>query len=482
MKKAIFTLVFTVFFFSLNAQLWIDKNYVYDSVLNITYGTATDFSGDIDTLKMDIYSPVCPQSQTNARSPLVVIIHGGAFLDGDKSEASIKTLCREFAQRGYVAASINYRLGFIADDHAWSCNYPNYSCVFAVDSAEWYRAYFRAVQDGKGALRYLINRHDLFHIDTGNVFIVGESAGAMLSLGLALMDTAIEKPQEAFAISDVSIPNSNTLSCPYNQGKTFTGSSISRPDLGSYEGNIEPSTIQFTIKGIGNMFGAMMGDLLKYHKGNTPKPAIFSYHQPCDLVVPIDSGAIFQGLSWCMTNGYNCYGIAHTPKIYGSRAISNWNNSGNYGYTIHDEFTNTEFPYNFLFGPGSCADQVNNPCHAYDNQNLRMNNLISFFAPLVSSSGICDTTTSIGNEKGIMEMELYPNPATGILQVNLNISGTYELTIYSVFGEKVFKEKIATMKNSSVYKLDLQNLNPGIYFLNIKSTEGNKVTRKFLKL
>ena len=196
MKKLLYIFLLSLLYYPVNAQQWIDKSFSYDSIMNISYGNAINFVGGIDTLKMDVYAPKCSGTNPNYKRPLIILVHGGAFLEGDKSESSIKKLCQEFAQRGYFAASINYRLGFISDDQAWSCNYPNYSCVFATDSAEWYRAYFRAVQDGKGALRYLLNRHESFQIDTNNVFITGESAGAILALGMAFMDTLAEKALE----------------------------------------------------------------------------------------------------------------------------------------------------------------------------------------------------------------------------------------------------------------------------------------------
>lgn len=481
MKKIFYLILLTLLYFPVQAQQWMDKIFSYDSTLNITYGTAINFAEGTDTLKMDVYSPICSGSNPDYKRPLILLVHGGAFLEGDKSEGSIKRLCKEFAQRGYLAASINYRLGFISDEGAWSCNYPNYSCVFATDSAEWYRAYYRAVQDGKGALRYLINRNETYKIDTNNVFIVGESAGAILALGVALLDTISEKPLETYAISYAPTPNQNALSCSYNLGKTFPNATILRPDLGSIDGDIEPSNIQYTIKGVGNMYGAMMSDLLKNHKSGVNKPAIFSYHQPCDLVVPIDSGHIFAGLSWCMTNGYNCYGIAHTPKIYGSRAISSWNTTNNYGYNIHNEFTTTEFPYNFLFGTASCADQVNNPCHAYDNANLRIGNLIQFFAPLVTTSSICDTTTSIHINKSKLNIRLYPNPTKDLLNIHFGNSGTYHLTIFNTLGQSVWAQKVKVSNNDFTKEIDLKNLKSGVYLLHLTTMNGEIFVEKFVK-
>jgi acetyl esterase/lipase len=125
---------------------------------------------------MDLYLPICESASGDSKTPLAIFIHGGSFLAGDKGETTITDLAKSFAKRGYAAASINYRMGFVNDDALNQCNFPNYSCFFAADSAEWYRAYYRSVQDGKGALRFLVNHATEYQIDPNNIFVSGESA------------------------------------------------------------------------------------------------------------------------------------------------------------------------------------------------------------------------------------------------------------------------------------------------------------------
>jgi len=467
--------VLTFFLFTtpfLFAQQWIDKKYTYDSLLNISYGSDFGFDGQVDTLEMDVYLPNCDDPSHLSRRPLILLIHGGAFIAGDKSEASIQYTCRQFAKRGYVAASINYRLGFVADDQLWNCNYPNYTCIFATDSSEWYRAYYRGVQDAKGALRYLLNRAELYRIDPSNVFVAGESAGAFISLGTALMDVNSERPPQTYAQPNVPAPNNNTGSCIYNIGANLSAQGILRPDLGGIEGSIELSSVNYTIKGVGNIFGGMFNNLLTEHVSGAIKPSIFSYHQPCDIVVSIDSAKIFWGLSWCMTNGYGCYGIANTPKAYGSRSISDLNNSQNLGYSIHNEFTATPFPYSFLFGQASCTDQTSNPCHAYDNLVLRESNMALFFSTLVSTSPVCDTAALGISVSTFPEgFTLSPNPNSGDFLLHLeNISTDSEMAVFDCFGKLIHRQYL-TENDTKIECLMM----PGIYFIEV--TSSNKITR-----
>lgn len=463
------------------SQQWVDKKYTYDSLLNVTYGTAVNFNGELETLQMDIYLPDCDDITHTSKRPLLMWIHGGAFLAGDKNDASIQALCKNFAKRGYVTASIDYRLGFIADEADWQCNYPNYSCVFATDSTEWARAYYRAVQDGKGALRYLINRHEAYRIDTNNIFVAGESAGAFTALGVGLLDTLTERPLETFALPDAALPHPNTLDCSYNQNITFNGDAIPRPDLGGIDGEIEPTNINYRIKGIGNMYGAMRSDLLKVIPTNKTKPAIYSFHRPCDLIVPIDSNFVYWGLNWCFTNGYNCLGIANNEMmLYGSRAFSNWNTTNGYGYTIQDEFPNVNFPFNFLFGEGSCLDQVNNPCHAYDNKALRENNLAVFFSDKITTHLICDTALiSSLQEINFDETSIYPNPVSSILKLEgKRIHELKSVVLFNSLGRKIYAK---TVNKEEEILIDISNFSKGLYILHLKNNNGAIKNFKFIK-
>jgi hypothetical protein len=223
--------------------------------------------------------------------------------------------------------------------------------------------------------------------------------------------------------------------------------------------------------------------LLQYHKAGSPKPAIYSFHQPCDIVVPIDSARVYWGLSWCMTNGYNCFGIANTPKVYGSRVMSNWNTNNNYGYTIHNEFTTLNFPYQFLFVPGSCADQVNNPCHAYDNVTTRQTNLANFFAPIITTNPICDTMLFTGapDEIGFgRSVKLYPNPVNGSAQLTIETAYFAGATVkvLDLRGNVVIATQPLRAKTTT---LGLGNLAAGMYVLVLQDASGGTVTRKLVK-
>jgi Esterase/lipase len=61
------------------------------------------------TLEMDIYTPAGAPDTTR---PLLLMMHGGSFFIGNKAEPGQAGWCRYFASLGYVAVSIDYRLGY----------------------------------------------------------------------------------------------------------------------------------------------------------------------------------------------------------------------------------------------------------------------------------------------------------------------------------------------------------------------------------
>ena len=114
------------------------------------------------TLEMDIYTPDRDEA---GKRPLLLMMHGGSFFIGNKEEPGQAGWCRYFASLGYVAASINYRLGFRAL------------------KKEIRQAELRALEDADAALEYLLGREDL-RIDPERIFVAGTSAGAITALNL----------------------------------------------------------------------------------------------------------------------------------------------------------------------------------------------------------------------------------------------------------------------------------------------------------
>jgi acetyl esterase/lipase len=86
--------------------------------------------------------------------PLLVWIHGGAYMGGDKGENH--AIWEDLMALGYAVATINYRL---SSDARWPAQ----------------------ITDCKAAIRYLRARADEYHLDPGRIAVWGSSAGGHLA-------------------------------------------------------------------------------------------------------------------------------------------------------------------------------------------------------------------------------------------------------------------------------------------------------------
>lgn len=110
------------------------------------------------TEKLDLYLPA-PRAEDAPLSPALVWIHGGGWTKGTKSEARAVEICTTLAEAGYVAVSIDYRLG----EGAWPQN----------------------LLDCKNAVRFLRAKASEFGIDPNRIAVAGGSAGGHLALMVA---------------------------------------------------------------------------------------------------------------------------------------------------------------------------------------------------------------------------------------------------------------------------------------------------------
>ena len=109
----------------------------YDTYIDSLRSKYQLVTKDID-LFMDVYYL---GDDTVSKRPLVILLHGGAFLFGDKGGSFMRHLAQHYATRGFVVASVNYRLG---------CSFVGLHTIR--------RTIYRAVQDAGKAAHFLIPR------------------------------------------------------------------------------------------------------------------------------------------------------------------------------------------------------------------------------------------------------------------------------------------------------------------------------------
>ena len=125
-------------------------------------------SGEID-LMLDLYQTVGPPELR----PALVFVHGGGFEICDKADLPDSTFAEQYASRGYVVASINYRM---KDDD------PTFE-TGPWDNTGWMaRAISAAINDADKAVRWMRQNASTYNVDPSRIALAGGSAGAITSL------------------------------------------------------------------------------------------------------------------------------------------------------------------------------------------------------------------------------------------------------------------------------------------------------------
>jgi len=434
-----------------------------------------------------------PENDTLSHRPLVIMIHGGAFVSGNKENQDMMEFCKLFAQKGYVAATIDYRLG-----------------MNPTSSKSGERAVYRALQDCRAAVRYFKHNSEDFHIDTNNIFLIGSSAGAFMALFNLFMNEESERPASSFAINN------------------FPPNLDNGPDLGkldAIETNLKNSAYP---KGIVSLWGALKDTLLI--KSGDYGQNVFLVHGTADNIVPFDVG--------------NPFGYSVFPPTYGSNPINkrlnklnfetetyfvpneghefygvlngNWNPSPNsYWDTINTKITNffhkihkplADFSFeNFDtevhftdksidaakwewdFGDSSIGNEQN-PIHEY-----KSNGIYRVTLTIKNSIDSWDTVSAnleviaVGVEKNSIpnSFELsqnYPNPFNPSTTIKFSIPTVtnVSLKIYDILGNEV-ANLVNEKKDAGEYEFNFNasNLASGIYFYKLQAGSFSQ-TKKLL--
>lgn len=136
----------------------------------LAYGSALNpWSGQVETLRLDAYAP---QGDVAPARPAVVVVHGGGFVGGSRAAPQIVSLAERFAQRGYVAVSISYRLA------------PSSAVVLANPEP----VIEDAMEDFKAAVRFLRSMAGPWRIDGNRIAATGSSAGGFTVLAGAYLE------------------------------------------------------------------------------------------------------------------------------------------------------------------------------------------------------------------------------------------------------------------------------------------------------
>ena len=380
---------------------------------NVIYGQNIDINGNTQILLMDVYEPT---GDVAVKRPLIVFAHGGAFVVGSKTDSYCVDICTAFAKRGYVAVSIEYRMGM---------GFPITAQVF--ETTIW-----RAMQDMKAAIRFF--RKDAattntYKIDPNYIFGGGASAGGITAVQVGYLDKS----------SEVPIAIDTTI-------------------LGGLEGNSGSSGYSSYVNAIINYCGAVM-DTSFILPGDKP---MITAQGDMDEIVPYCSDMIKDliGIPIMPMHGGGAMNIRayhiglqnpiHT--FYGQNHISP-STGANLDTTIL-------LTSDFLFQQLGCSPVNTIP---YTNKPTCPGSPPP--PPPTATSELIFSDENIN---------LFPNPSRGEFQISSTKFQVEGVEVYDVLGN-IIAEKIL---NSKFGTLNL-NIASGIYTVKISSGE-NSVMKKLI--
>ena len=457
-------------------------------------------------LKMDVYEP---QGDSETSRPLVIYLHTGSFLPilnnnkptGVKTDSAAIEMCKRFAKRGYVAASIDYRLG-------WQNAAPEEE----LRAGSFMQAVYRGMQDAKSCVRYFkkdfSENGNTYKIDTGRIVVVGEGAGGFVALAYASLNKTSELQLPRF-ISSITT------------GGLFTADSsfVQQSLLGDFEGfgglsifNTSNhagynSAIQMAV----NLGGAML-DSSWLEAGEIP---LVAFHVPNDPFVPYDGDVMRVPTTVDGDTVMYVYGsrsVIATSEALGNQAV--FNIPYNDPYTTRANQVNEGFEGLFPFikpdpatvfdgqtGPwewvnisdlqtlgtamGISSAQVNAVHQAamFTNPNINdkahamtyIDSIHGYLAPrivqVLQLPGFFNGLESLSVNH---DVALYPNPAKDFAMFRVSNGLVESVELVDMTGKSTVVPVQTQNDNCRIETSFLQN---GIYVMKVKTTQGLLIAR-----
>lgn len=142
---------------------------------NLQFGSAANplHNNAMENLFTDVFQP---NGDTCTKRPMVIMLWGGGFQGGQRQNETGD--CQNFARRGFVCATSDYRMG-----NPGAFTIPNFCGPL-----------FMSTQDTRAAIRYYKKNAALYGIDSSLIFVGGCSSGAYAAMHTAYLDRTSEIP------------------------------------------------------------------------------------------------------------------------------------------------------------------------------------------------------------------------------------------------------------------------------------------------
>lgn len=480
----------------------------------------------VTDLKMDIYQPDQMVDTEGAR-PVILLLHTGNFLPpiingsptGSKADSSIVNLAKRFAERGYVAVTMNYRGGWLPTNSD-----PE------VRRSSLLNAVYRAIHDAKQCVRTLkqdANTVNTYKINPNKIVLFGEGSGGYVSLAYLSMDK----------FSELSLPKFTWASGP-NVGQSYidTNTVGGLDGLGGilnlYQDNGVNSDVAMQVN-----TGGALADTSWLEQGDAP---MVSFHAVRDGYAPFENGIVIvpttnedvvevQGPNLFIKrandfgNNAAFFNTQFFEDPYTDRARSVYGNA--YSYYLPAPNNNVTvtpylegcFPVVLPLAPSQLQNGgapwqwwdlntltavvagVNGQLGTnYDANAIHQGGLASNpnMSPTLGNAWL-DTIQgyalprvmlalnlpgaqvfSVNENPAVSAIDIYPNPVNDRLTIDLNevTTSVSKVELMNSLGQIVRSENVSNL----VIEWSIPGLDSGIYFLNFEFENGERATRKVI--
>lgn len=481
----------------------VTPDVIYANNISVLTGTPTPID-----IKMDIYEPAGMVDPLSER-PLVLYFHTGSFLPvvinqtatGSKIDSSAREVCTRFAKRGYVAASVDYRVGW----NPAALGPPGQD----IRTGTLLQAVYRAIQDAKACVRYFKSDAagaNTYGIDTTKIILGGQGTGGYVILAYMFLDDTLEYYLPKFTAATTNAQYGFVAGQPYiNQA--LMG------DLDGYGGipqlnnpNNTPGMTHDIHFGF-NMGGAL-GDTTWVEGG---EPPVVAFHVVGDPFAPYTCGPVIVPTTGdfvvdvcgsadliprTTAAGNNNYTTAGFTDPYTLAAnVNNGGNDGLYGFVTNPltqagpwEWWDSATVVNIAVLLGMTAAQgtqihqnglLTNPDMSKTKALAYIDTVMNYVNPrivyslgLLSGVELADILAS--------NIRVYPNPASENIFVELkNIPEQMErISIYDMLGNLVtdFQNLETTL-----FVMNRKNLVSGMYVMKIKAGKAEVMKKLILQ-
>ena len=462
-------------------------------------------------LKMDIYEPDQAVDTETAR-PMVLYLHTGNALPpgypgngsptGRRTDSTAVEICKQLAQRGYVAVSMSYRLG-------WN----PLGTTLEVRRGTLLNAIYRAIHDVRQCIRthkaVAANGGNTYAINPDKIVVLGEGTGGYIALANATLDQASELFIEKFVPDPLNNPGVSYIDTnAVGNLDGFNGQlTLYRPNGFDYE-------TQFCVN-----LGGALADTSWMEVGDVPMVACHTVFDPYapftegtvivpttgEEVVPVQGSNFFVALA--NTYGNNA-SFATLPagdpftdrarSLYG-QVVDGVQISANpeglfpmvrphWAPPAGDEASPWQWwdptsPDALDIIPGlniTChqASLASNPDMSGAKGRAYIDTIMGYINPRIVCElqlGLCSLVSIDENSSVAQGVDLFPNPAADRVTISSTEAAIVSYEVYDVNGRLVRTASV----NAKQAVIERQGLQAGAYSVQLRFAEGT-VTRKLM--